>query len=648
MAAALIGLLGRVDPWGLPWVDGLGRAAVAATTAWIVLRLLPGAGLPTSARLGRAAMALGAALIPTALDGWIALAVWALVIVVALAVGGPIVRTVAGLVALLAVAAAAAGGVALVQAAGDIEDLEDQLATVENQLFVEPDAVVATLDRADGTIESARSSLDVWWARPARFIPVVSHHFLLGDAVIDSSAAIVEAARPIADTDAGELLTLGRLDLGRIEELSGDVAVVAGAADEGLADLEGLDRRWFLGPARSEVDDALDELRERTTTLDRLARLSHDALPYLGADGPQRWFVLVCTPAEARATCGFPGNWVEIVIDDGAVDLVDSGRINTLERLAVEAGLQLSGPPELVAHYGRFDPVPTLRNITLSPDFPSSAEALATAVEELGRPRPDVIAAVNTDGLEGILRVTGPVDSGPMGVLNPGNVRQRLDLEQYNRFETQQERTDALEEASRAVVEAITVLSDVDARTVRRLSEPIDRGGLLAWVPGDPDNPFVEMGVSGALPDGPVAGITAQNSAANKLDAFRSVAMTLTPSTADTSGCGRVELALGEAPPGSPPYVVENSVGLPAGWTKSWVSIYTPTPVVSATLDGEPVELERRDELGHPVVALFVDTAPNSTSTIEFVLQEGETDPPVTLVQPSVEPYTVTIADTCS
>ena len=234
-----------------------------------------------------------------------------------------------------------------------------------------------------------------------------------------------------------------------------------------------------------------------------------------------------------------------------------------------------------------------------------------------------------------------------MGQLNVQSVRRRLDIEQYSRFETQAERREALEDATRAVMDRITTLGSLDPAKVRRLSEPAERGGLLAYVPGDPDNVFVDMGVAGELPEEPIAGVTAQNASANKLDAFRSVAMTLTPSTDETEGCAVVDITLGATPAGTSNYVTTNVVGLPDGWLRSWVSIYTPTPVESATLDGEPLELERRGEDGHPIVSFFLDTGPSMTSRIELVLTKGRTTPPTTLVQPSVQPYTVRLTDTC-
>lgn len=638
--------MGRADPWGVTGVDTVARAAASAGWAWAVLRILPGDGA-LSARIGRAMIALGAGLAVAALDGFPALLAWVVLLFLVVAVGSQLAQRTVVVGVGLAAAAAAAGGVALLQTADSMEIVLQTTVGIEDDLLVEPQSAQSRLVAAAVDIREAETSLNRWWARPARLLPVLAPHFRLADTVLDSSEELVTAALPLAGTHIDELVGAGRLDLVRLDQLSSDATLVAELAVDAVADLADLDATWLVGPARDELADAVVEMGDHADRLDRIARLSRGVLPHLGPDGPVSWFVMVCTPAEARATCGFPGNWVEFEVVQGVAIVVDSGRMAALEDEAEAAGLTLSGPPGFVAEYGRFDPVPTLRNITMTPDFPSSAEALATALEELGRGRPHVVAAVNTDGLEAILRITGPVDAGAMGQLNVQSVRPRLDVEQYSRFETQSERRAALEEATRAVMDRITTLGSLDPSKVRRLSEPADRGGLLAYVPGDPDNVFVDMGVAGELPEEPIAGVTAQNASANKLDAFRSVAMTLTPSTEETAGCATVDITLGTAPPDASSYVTKNAVGLPDGWLRSWVSIYTPTPVESATLDGEPLALERRGEDGHPVVSFFLDTGPATTSRIELVLTPGRTTPPTTLVQPSVQPYTVRLTDAC-
>ena len=52
----------------------------------------------------------------------------------------------------------------------------------------------------------------------------------------------------------------------------------------------------------------------------------------LGADGPRRYFVAFTNPAEARGQSGLMGNWSELTIDEGRIELTDTGRTAVLDR----------------------------------------------------------------------------------------------------------------------------------------------------------------------------------------------------------------------------------------------------------------------------------------------------------------------------
>lgn len=622
------------------------RALVGAVSTWAVLRLLPERGGSVSLA-GRAATAIGAALVVSSLTGVPAILAWVGALALSAVVADRIARRVLAAVVTLACLTALAGGWALVQAADDLDSGLAVASSLTGDVLLGADEMRTDLAAVSRHLDRAEAGLNQWWARPARVLPVFAHQFRLADTIIDDSQDIVDAAVPLGARDPDDAMVSGRIDLQYVAGASGELRLLADAALAAVSGLAEQDRRWLFGPAGDKYDQARSLLSDEAERLDAWAEHSAALLPHMGANGTKRWFVVVCTPAEARATCGFPGNWVEFDFDDGLLRLVDSGRMRELEEEASSAGLGFVGSPDMEANYGRFEPVPVLRNITMTPDFPAAADALANAIEGIGRTRPDVVAAVNTDGLAGLLRVTGAVDAGAMGQLNSQNARSRLDSEQYSRFETQRERTDALEEATTAVMDRIATLDSIDPRKLRRLSDPIERGGIIATVPGDPDNVFAAMGVDGALPTEPLAGVTVQNASANKLDAFRTVAMQLTPSSGQSEGCASVSITLNAVPADTPDYVRQNSVGLPAGWLKVWVSIYTPTPVTVATLDGNPLDFQVRSESGHPVISFFLDIGPGETHTIDTDLARGEADFPTILSQPSVLPHTVELTQSC-
>ena len=71
---------------------------------------------------------------------------------------------------------------------------------------------------------------------------------------------------------------------------------------------------------------------------------------------------------------------------------------------------------------------------------------------------------------------------------------------------------------------------------------------------------------------------------------------------------------------GWPHYVLGNSVGLPPGTNRSYVSIYSPFALDEARLGGQPVSIQSELELGHNVYSLFVDIPPGGSVDIELDL----------------------------
>ena len=647
LVAALAGALGPADPFGIAVADIVFRALAAAGATWLVLHLTASVGSTGAALAGRALVAAATGVVVSGLDGPVAPAAWSVIGLAVIALGPPLARRILVTLGIVAAVAGAAGAIALARTAVALESAGDRTAGLDELVLAEPDTARRQLDLVRADLDDARSALDPWWARPARLVPVLSRHFQFADTAMDVSDDLVTAANPLIDTDPEDLIVTGRVDVEAVALLSGRVGDAGQRADAASRALRAHDREWLVGPADKALAKTLSKIDDFAEQLNRLARHSSGLLPHLGTDGPSRWFVLACTPAEARATCGFPTDWIEIEIDDGRATLVDSDSMAELEELATAAGLELPPGSKLARYHPRFEPVPTLRNITMTPDFPATADAMHDVLVTLGRPAPDVVAAVNTDGLEALLRIMGPVDAGAMGRLTAGNVRPRLDIEQYEQFDSQAAGREAHQDAMWAIFDKLTTLEMFNTSRIRRLAEPIERGGFLASVPHDPGNVFVDMGMAGALTADPLAAVTVQNAGANKLDAFRSVAMTLTPATKTRAGCATIVIGLGTAPPGTAGYAVGNEVELPDGWIRSWVSVYTPTPVTSARLDGRPVAVEPGSEGGHPVIGLFVDTGPSSSVTLSLDLEPGASAPPETRYQPSVEPFTTELTTTC-
>ncbi|MDQ1424409.1 MAG: hypothetical protein QOD72_1907, partial [Acidimicrobiaceae bacterium] len=72
-----------------------------------------------------------------------------------------------------------------------------------------------------------------------------------------------------------------------------------------------------------------------------------------------------------------------------------------------------------------------------------------------------------------------------------------------------------------------------------------------------------------------------------------------------------------------PDIVIGNPLDLPKGTNRTFVSIYTALPMVSATIDGEVTTLETDRVLGWNVASQLVDIAPGTSRVFVLDLAGG-------------------------
>ena len=75
----------------------------------------------------------------------------------------------------------------------------------------------------------------------------------------------------------------------------------------------------------------------------------------LGADGQRRYLIMFTTPAESRGITGFFGNYADVTIDNGAIEVTEFGRHSDLSAVVNENGAFCTGcPQEFVDRYGPY------------------------------------------------------------------------------------------------------------------------------------------------------------------------------------------------------------------------------------------------------------------------------------------------------
>lgn len=511
----------------------------------------------------------------------------------------------------------------------------------------------SAFDRASGT-------LDQVWTRPGGLVPIVAQHRRAAVTLADGAAlATAQLATTLSrlDLDAVRLVD-GRIDLDAVVALEAPLLELQGTVDLLGEVVERAGDPWLVDAIARRLDDiALDvaERREQGEVALDAVRL---APTLLGADRPMVYFLAFVTPVEVRGSLGFMGNYAELTIDRGRIELTEFGRHTDL----AEAGRRAMGDPpgwrieemdEFLSRYGRIGfanrpggvASPQIWQIvTASPHFPSTAEVIAQLYPQSdGRPIDGVIA-LDTEVMAALLEFTGPIVTtelveglGEAGLeaiadlppqIDEENALEFLLFDQYLLFEDDNpDRIDALELLSRETIDRLLAGALPGPVELGRVMGPLATGGHLAmWSPDDPTQAlFGELGVDHSLPSldgGDGVAIALNNASGNKIEVFLDVEAEYRREIDAGTGFLRGVLSVtftNRAPEGGlPGYVIGNSVGLPAGWNRLLVGLYAPFPYNGATLDGEPIEMTLDVEQGWYVMGATIDIPPGGSRTVEI------------------------------
>jgi Protein of unknown function (DUF4012) len=497
------------------------------------------------------------------------------------------------------------------------------------------DLAAEQLDQAARALASADATLSSWFVSPARSLPIIGPNL---DAVTSLASEAKEVAEVTslaaneADVDALRFVD-GRLDPQVVARMQDPLAQVNAALDRMTSEVESARSPWLVGLVSSRIDLLSDRIEEAAPD----ARLAHSAVTIgprlLGAEGPQRYLVLFTTPVEARGRTGFPGNYAELVVDDGKLSLPVFGRISELEE-AGAGGRTLANSPrlaEMVARYGRFDIANTWRNLPMTPDFPTLAAAAAVLYPQSGGQPIDGVLSVDPAGLAALMRLTGPVEvAGLPEPLSSENAEQFLLSEQYVHFEEDNEaRLDMLDTVAETTFDRLTAADLPGPRALSDLLNPLADGGHIQFATLEPETfmPLHAVGATGwfaPIENTDTVTVTTANAGASKIDLFlrrhEQYDVHWNPDTGEVSGTLTVTLENTAPAEGWPDYVIGNAVGLPRGTNRSFVSLYSPFDLTEARVGGRPAELQAEVELGRNVYSAFVDIPPGESVVIELDL----------------------------
>ena len=532
------------------------------------------------------------------------------------------------------VAALVSAGVALVALAASAPSIRSGLDASEQAAGSGGDGDLETatvqLENAAASWRTASSRLGGPWMLPSRLVPILGQHVRAAQIATGQAAALTESASVVTGRlEPDAIVANGRVDLNELDSLTPAMDALAGTVSKASERFDEAASPWLISPVGARLDEVADELRPASGILGSVAGAMHVSRDLLGSPDGSTIVVMFSTPAEARGSGGFVGNWAEFRSVDGEVELVEQYRSKELNDALERVDASLRTDADYTARYGRFAVERHVQDVTLSPDFPSVARTAADLYSQATGRSVDAMLMIDPFVLEALLAFTGPVDVDGL-VLSGANASDELLRGQYEQFaEDDDERTAVLDLVAATVVERLLEEPPDPIAFVQELAPLAEAGRLTLWFADDSDGEIVEtLGVSGAFPEvqDDVLAVVHQNGGQNKIDTMLdrsvSIATTLSPSTSRVHHEVSVVLS-NEAPPsGLPPALIgSNDQGLPLGTNWMTLSVYSALPVRSVTVDGTPVAVESQREFGVHVHSVQLALAPESVSSVVFDLE---------------------------
>ena len=396
--------------------------------------------------------------------------------------------------------------------------------------------------------------------------------------------------------------TDGRIDLAPLQRLAPAVVDVDDAIQAASSSAGAIDTRHVVPQLREPIDELRRQLAE-VAPLSADARRVVPLLPaMLGADEQRRYLLMFQNNAEERASGGNPASLALLTVDRGAIALgrqAGSGHFPSpyAEPPYAPTGAANQDWPTVYTDYAST----YLTNITMTPDFPTTARmARAMWREEFGG-RVDGVISFDPVALSYLLRVTGPIELADGTRLDADNAVSFLLSDVYATYPDADAQDVVFASAARSVFDTL-IGGEVDPQAyLDQLRPMIKEQRLKVW-----SNQREEQAV---LSDSPVGtmlpadnrratalGVYNNDDATSKMSYYMDQRVSVSARRCDarptyTVSATVISTLQPDQVEGLPDYVRAHQKRIPAGGDRQWVQLYGPVGATleSVTIDGEPV-----------------------------------------------------------
>ena len=515
---------------------------------------------------------------------------------------------VAAVVVLVVLALGAYVGQRALAAKASLERAQGQLQTFRDALGQPDQDLPALYEQVRaGTEDAVRQTRTPAWSL-LEHVPLIGANLeafrqtteLVDALVRDGVGPLATAANGLSAQSLKP--TDGRIDLAPLQRLAPAAVQVDDAIRAATGSADAIDTRHVVPQLRQPID----ELRRQLTEIAPLTAEARRVVPLLpamlGADEPRRYLLMFQNNAEERASGGNPASLALVTIDRGKISLGRQASSSDFPSPYAEPPYTPTGPgnedwPTVYTDYAST----YLTNITMTPDFPSTA-AMARAMwrDEFGG-RVDGVISFDPVALSYLLRATGPIDLGDGVKIDASNAVSFLLYDVYAKFPDPADQ-DRLFAAVAGSVFARLIGGDTDAQAyLEQLRPMVAEQRLKLWsVHRDEQAVIVASPVGLMMPadnrSATVLGVYNNDDATSKMSYFMDQRVAVTASTCGAEPTYTVKATVINTLKRSqvddlPEYVRAHQKRIPPGGDRQWVQLFGPVGATleSVTIDGEPV-----------------------------------------------------------
>jgi UDP-GlcNAc:undecaprenyl-phosphate GlcNAc-1-phosphate transferase len=466
-------------------------------------------------------------------------------------------------------------------------------------------AASAEFERAARAFADAESRLDGTLTDAGLAVPGVATNLRAARAAVHAGTVLALGGAELAASIDGSALRVedGTVPIAEVVRIAPHLRDVHTLLRETLGRVRDIDRTLVVGPLATRLDDLQSRLVRAESAAATTERAAELAPRLFGADGGRRYLLAVQDGTEQRATGGVVRSVGVLVARRGVVRLE---RLRDTSTLAEPTGGAREVSDDFARRYGRFEATSTWLNANLTPDFPTAARVLADLYRRAGGAEVDGVLALDARGLGALLELTGPV--AVPGLDEPVDATNVLDV-------TSRGGGRQLTAVARAVWSALTHRDFEDVSDLLHgLAAAGDGGHLLLWTAARGEQALVrDLGLAGGVPatTGDSLLVVAQNATGTRTDRAleRDVAYEVRVAPDLDGRVARVDAR-----------VTVTLRNASRARVRTFLSVYSPFALSSATLDGRAAFLESDEELGRRVVSAFVRVPPRGERVLRIEL----------------------------